>query len=101
MTFTNIARGRIRARDSQDVVPVDVSRRLTQHLRRLDEHRSRIEYVERSADDVATEIGQLSSRLAAVERRLIELQVAAGSAPEPQPNSSLRAESGGYEPIAH
>lgn len=77
MSFTNIARGRVRRRGPDNPAPVDVSRRLTQHLRRLDEHRSRIEYVERAVDDVATEFVQLSSRLAAVERRLVELQVAA------------------------
>lgn len=109
MTFTNMARGRVRARGSHDVVAVDVSRRLTQHLRRLDEHRSRIEYVERSVDDFATEVVQLSSRLAAVERRLIELQVAADRVPDPaQPASPdatagprPAASGGGHESVTH
>lgn len=76
MTFADLARGTVRVRRAQDGVPVDVTRRLTQHLRRLDEHRGRIEYVERTVDDLATELGYLSSRLAAVERRLVELHVA-------------------------
>ncbi|MGH3357706.1 MAG: hypothetical protein ACRDO7_02805 [Nocardioidaceae bacterium] len=97
MTFTNMARGKIRARGAHDCVPVDVSRRLTQHLRRLDEHRSRIEYVERTADDVATEVGQLSSRLAAVERRLIELQVANRSSA----NASAGVPDAVREPVTH
>src|SRR5690606_32263520 len=80
MTFTKMPRGRVRARGSDHGIPLDVSRRIAQQGRRLDEHRSRIEYVERGLDDGATEIVQLASRLAAVERRLVELQVAADHA---------------------
>ncbi|UPK74705.1 hypothetical protein MU582_20065 [Nocardioidaceae bacterium SCSIO 66511] len=56
---------------------VETERRLTKHLRRLDEHRNRIEYVEGVVDDTTTDLGQLAGRLAALERRLVELQVAA------------------------
>lgn len=76
MTFGlgDVARGT--RRRGTDCAPEDVNRRLTQHLRRLDEHRNRIDLTERMVDDMATELGDIAGRMAALERRLVELHVA-------------------------